>query len=58
VLHLDWWFDSRRIEESVVSSIAEGFSTAVLDLVREAIAEDDLATADAEDGEMTLVELS
>ncbi|WP_109470798.1 type I polyketide synthase [Mycolicibacter sinensis] len=58
VLHLDWWFDSRRIEESVVSSIADGFSTAVMDLVREAIAEDDLATTDAEDGEMTLVELS
>lgn len=58
VLHLDWWYDSRRIEESVVASIADGFSTAVMDLVREAIAEDDLASADAEDGEMTLVELS
>ena len=58
VLHLDWWYDSRRIEESVVRAISDAFTTAVMDLVREAIAEDDLASADAEDGEMTLVELS
>jgi phthiocerol/phenolphthiocerol synthesis type-I polyketide synthase E len=58
VLHLDWWYDSRRIEEALVASIADGFSTAVMDLVRAAIAEDDLASADAEAGEMTLVELS
>ncbi|MGV0734662.1 type I polyketide synthase [Mycolicibacter sinensis] len=58
VLHLDWWYDSRRIEEPVVRAIAEGFATAVMDLVREAIAEDELDSADAADGEMTLVELS
>ncbi|AEF36211.1 type I polyketide synthase [Mycolicibacter algericus] len=58
VLHLDWWYDSRRIEEPVVRAIAEGFTTAVMDLVREAIAEDELDSADAADGEMTLVELS
>lgn len=61
VLHLDWWHDSRRIAESVVRAIADGFSAAVMDLVRQAIAEDELAAenqADAEDGEMTLVELS
>jgi phthiocerol/phenolphthiocerol synthesis type-I polyketide synthase E len=55
VLHLDWWYDSRRIEESVVRSLADGFSTAVMDLVREAIAEDDLESTE---DEMTLVELS
>ncbi|MEO6794209.1 MAG: beta-ketoacyl synthase N-terminal-like domain-containing protein [Mycobacterium sp.] len=55
VLHLDWWYDSRRIEEPVVRSITEAFSVAVLDLVRAAIAEDELA--DAED-EMALVDLS
>lgn len=58
VLHLDWWYDSRRIEDSVVRAIADGFSTAVMELVRQAIAEEDLASADAADGEMTLVELS
>ncbi|MEB3030799.1 type I polyketide synthase [[Mycobacterium] nativiensis] len=56
VLHLDWWYDSRRIEESVVRAIADGFSTAVLELVRAAIAEEDLAS-EGED-EMALVELS
>lgn len=56
VLHLDWWHDSRRIAEPVVRAIAEGFSTAVLDLVRAAIAEEDLAAEG--DDEMTLVELS
>lgn len=55
VLHLDWWYDSRRIEESVVASIADGFSTAVMDLVRHAIAEHDSESAP---DEMTLVELS
>lgn len=58
VLHLDWWYDSRRIEETTVRAIADAFSTAVMDLVAEAIAEDEMASADAEDGEMTLVELS
>ncbi|MGV0700027.1 type I polyketide synthase [Mycolicibacter sinensis] len=58
VLHLDWWYDSRRIEEPVVHAIADGFTRAVMDLVREAIAEDELDSADAADGEMTLVELS
>ncbi|WP_264079933.1 type I polyketide synthase [Mycolicibacter hiberniae] len=57
VLHVDWWFDSRRIEESVVRSLADGFTAAVMELVREAIAEHDSESA-AQDGEMTLVELS
>ncbi|RRR45514.1 acyltransferase domain-containing protein [Mycolicibacter terrae] len=55
VLHLDWWYDSRRIEESVVRGIVDGFSTAVMELVREAIAEDEVESAD---DEMALVELS
>ncbi len=55
VLHLDWWYDNRRIEESVVRSIADGFSTAVMELVAEAIAEDDIESTD---DEMALVELS
>lgn len=56
VLYLDWWHDSRRIEESVVRAIADGFTTAVMDLVRAALAEEDMASQ-GED-EMTLVELS
>lgn len=56
VLYLDWWYDSRRIEETTVRAIADAFSTAVMDLVAEAIAEED--SADSEDAELTLVELS
>ncbi|MEB3021827.1 type I polyketide synthase [[Mycobacterium] crassicus] len=59
VLHLDWWHDSRRIEESAVRAIADGFSTAVMELVRAATAEEDLATeGQAGEDEMALVELS
>jgi phthiocerol/phenolphthiocerol synthesis type-I polyketide synthase E len=57
VLHLDWWYDSRRVDPAVVRSVAEGFSTAVMALVREAVAEEDLASA-ADDEEMALVDLS
>lgn len=56
VLYLDWWHDGRRIEQSVVRAIADGFSAAVMDLVRAALAEEDIAS-EGED-EMTLVELS
>ncbi len=55
VLHLDWWFDSRRVGESVVRTLANGFSSAVMELVRAAVAEHD---AESTDDEMTLVELS
>ncbi|MEB3048569.1 type I polyketide synthase [Mycolicibacter sp. MYC123] len=62
VLHLDWWYDSRRIEESVLRAIAEAFSAAVMELVRAAIAEDELASegqaGEGAEDEMALVELS
>ncbi|MGV0625813.1 type I polyketide synthase [Mycolicibacter minnesotensis] len=58
VLHLDWWYDSRRISEALVRSISDGFSTAVMELVRAAVAEHDLDSAESDAGEMTLVELS
>jgi phthiocerol/phenolphthiocerol synthesis type-I polyketide synthase E len=56
VMYLDWWYDNRRVQESVVHTIAEGFATAVMDVVRAALAEED-AASEGED-EMTLVELS
>lgn len=59
VLHLDWWYDTRRIEESVLRAIAEGFSVAVMELVRAAIAEEELASeGEGAEDEMALVELS
>jgi phthiocerol/phenolphthiocerol synthesis type-I polyketide synthase E len=55
VLHLDWWYDSRRVDAALVGSLADGFSTAAMDLARAAIAEEE---ADSVDDEMTLVDLS
>ena len=58
VLHLDWWYDSRRLSQTVVQALADALSAAVLQLVREAVAEDDLVTEDDDDDELVLVDLS
>jgi phthiocerol/phenolphthiocerol synthesis type-I polyketide synthase E len=55
VLHLDWWYDSRRVESAMAQSLADEFSKAVMDLVREAIAEEEL---DSAGDDMALVDLS
>jgi phthiocerol/phenolphthiocerol synthesis type-I polyketide synthase E len=55
VLHLNWWYDSRRIDPAVVQSLADGFSTTVMDVAREAIAEEEL---DSAEDDMALVDLS
>ncbi|MGB6209877.1 type I polyketide synthase [Mycobacterium sp.] len=55
VLNLDWWHDSRRVESSTAQSLADGFAKALMELTREALAEDEL---DAEGDEMALVDLS
>jgi phthiocerol/phenolphthiocerol synthesis type-I polyketide synthase E len=55
VLHLDWWYDARRIEPAAAESLADGFSSALMDLVHDAIAEDEL---DSTNDELTLVDLS
>jgi phthiocerol/phenolphthiocerol synthesis type-I polyketide synthase E len=55
VLHLDWWYDTRRVDAATVQSLADGFSRTLLELIREAVAEDDV---DADSDEMELVDLS
>jgi phthiocerol/phenolphthiocerol synthesis type-I polyketide synthase E len=55
VLHLDWWYDTRRVESTLAQSLADGFSQTLLELIREALAEDEL---DSESDEMELVDLS
>ena len=55
VLHLDWWYDSRRLEPALAQSLAEGFSIALMELTREALAEDEIDLAS--EG-MALVDLS
>jgi phthiocerol/phenolphthiocerol synthesis type-I polyketide synthase E len=55
VLHLDWWYDSRRIDAVTVHSLADGFSHTLLELIREALAADEV---DSGSDEMELVDLS
>jgi phthiocerol/phenolphthiocerol synthesis type-I polyketide synthase E len=55
VLNLDWWYDSRRVEPATAQSLADGFSRTLLELIREALAEDDM---DSGSDEMELVDLS
>ena len=55
VLHLDWWYDSRRVDAATVQSLASGFSQTLLELIREALAQDEM---DSGSDELELVDLS
>ncbi len=55
VLHLDRWYDSRRLGPTDVESFARQYSSALLDIVRDALAEEDV---DAAGDELALVDLS
>jgi phthiocerol/phenolphthiocerol synthesis type-I polyketide synthase E len=55
VLHLDWWYDTRKLDAATTQSLADAFSRTLLQLIRDALAEDDM---DADSDEMELVDLS
>jgi phthiocerol/phenolphthiocerol synthesis type-I polyketide synthase E len=55
LLHLDWWYDARRLEPAVAQSLAEGYSNTLMALARAAIADDEMDSAS--DG-LSLVDLS
>ena len=55
MLNLDWWYDVRRVESATAQSLADGFSKALMELTREALAEDEM---DSESDELELVDLS
>jgi phthiocerol/phenolphthiocerol synthesis type-I polyketide synthase E len=55
VLHVDWWYDTRRVEQAAARSIADGYATTVMGLVRRAIEEDE---SDSALDELGLVDLS
>lgn len=55
VLHLDWWHDTRRIDAAAAQSLADFYTEALLELIREAVAQDE---TDSASDELTLVELS
>jgi phthiocerol/phenolphthiocerol synthesis type-I polyketide synthase E len=55
VLHMDWWYDARRLGRTDVEALARGFSTALIGFIREAIRQDE---DDSASQELTLVDLS
>jgi phthiocerol/phenolphthiocerol synthesis type-I polyketide synthase E len=55
VLNLDWWYDTRRVEAATAQTLADEFAKGLMELTREALAEDEI---DADSDEMALVDLS
>ena len=55
VLHLDWWYDTRRLGLTDMESLARQFSTALMELTREALAENEIESGG---DELALVDLS
>jgi phthiocerol/phenolphthiocerol synthesis type-I polyketide synthase E len=55
VLHLDWWYDTRRLGPTDMESLARQFSTALMELTREALAENEIESGG---DELALVDLS
>lgn len=53
-LHVDWWYDSRRLGPSDVEALSRNFTTALLELTRDAVGDE----TDSADDELALVDLS
>ncbi|MEI7717737.1 MAG: condensation domain-containing protein, partial [Mycobacterium sp.] len=59
VLHVDWWYDHRRVSRSTLEALAESFPATLIGLIGEAVSGDqDNDDADAEDEALALVDLS
>jgi phthiocerol/phenolphthiocerol synthesis type-I polyketide synthase E len=54
-LQLDWWYDIRRLGQEHAESLARQFPGVLMELTREALAEDEI---DSADDELALVDLS
>jgi len=52
-LHVDWWYDARRIDPAAAQTLAHGFATELTTLVGEAAIDEELDSANEE---LTLVE--
>jgi phthiocerol/phenolphthiocerol synthesis type-I polyketide synthase E len=55
VLHLDWWYDTRRLGSSDVESLAQQFAATLMELTRQALTENEISSASEE---LALVDLS
>jgi phthiocerol/phenolphthiocerol synthesis type-I polyketide synthase E len=59
VLHVDWWYDRRRVPGSTIEALAEQFPATLIGLIGEAVEGDqDNDDGDAEDEALALVDLS
>jgi phthiocerol/phenolphthiocerol synthesis type-I polyketide synthase E len=59
VLHVDWWYDRRRVRSGTVEALAEQFPATLIALIDEAVAGDeDSNGSEAEDEALALVDLS
>ncbi len=58
-LHVDWWYDRRRVRGETVEALAERFAATLIALIGEAVSDDeDGADGEAEDEALALVDLS
>ena len=59
LLHLDWWFDTRRLETTTVQELMAQFPVALTELIQESLASTDEGDETDEDyEEFALVDLS
>jgi phthiocerol/phenolphthiocerol synthesis type-I polyketide synthase E len=59
VLHVDWWYDRRRVNSGTAEALAQRFGATLIALIDEAVAgDDDGDGGEAEDEALTLVDLS
>lgn len=57
VLHVDWWYDGRRVAGELIGGLVDGFPAALSELIAAASADDD-DFDDEDDDVMALVDLS
>jgi phthiocerol/phenolphthiocerol synthesis type-I polyketide synthase E len=59
VLHLDWWYDSRRVSGATIEALAEQFPATLIQVIGEALHGDaDGDDSEDEDEEFTMIDLS
>ena len=58
ILHVDWWYDRRRIGSAAVEALAGQFPAALHALIGDALEEGDSEDSEAEDEALALVDLS
>jgi phthiocerol/phenolphthiocerol synthesis type-I polyketide synthase E len=59
VIHVDWWYDGRRVPAATVDQLAARFPLTLIELLDNALAGDgDADDSEAEDEALALIDLS